>query len=439
MKLSLRNVGKLKEADIKIDAITVIAGKNDTGKSTISKSLYSIFNGFYKINKKMENEKKEEIQNQIAKLERLLRANESIIGFVEDGFVEDGFVSTGLNKREIANQIYNKFANNTEELSPNEILNILFDNGLKTITDKEKNKNLYLNEQNLLINEIIRLIKTNKNEHMQKIIQRQFNNEFFGQINNLYQKTNGKIKLNIKNEHINLLSNDNTIQIDKNNINIDIKVPYIDNSLVLENLQNIRFINDRYSNNHSQNLKKMLISQKETTAIKELSTEQRLDNILNIINNITPGKLVKSDWRQYAYEKNGIKFKLQNISDGIKIFIIIKTLIEKGYIQDNGTIILDEPEIHLHPEFQLILAELLVLLQKEFNLHILLSTHSPYFLKAIEVYSKKYETNDKCKYYLTKNISKTEAIAEDVTNKIDEIYKLLAEPYNTLHNLEENM
>lgn len=77
-----------------------------------------------------------------------------------------------------------------------------------------------------------------------------------------------------------------------------------------------------------------------------------------------------------------------NISTGMKSFIIIKTLLQNGSIDENGIIILDEPEIHLHPEWQLKFAEIIVLLQKEFGLNILLNTHSPYFLNAIEVYSK---------------------------------------------------
>lgn len=50
MKLKIKNVGILSKVDLEINGITVIAGENDTGKSTISKSLYAIFNGFYRIN-----------------------------------------------------------------------------------------------------------------------------------------------------------------------------------------------------------------------------------------------------------------------------------------------------------------------------------------------------------------------------------------------------
>lgn len=90
---------------------------------------------------------------------------------------------------------------------------------------------------------------------------------------------------------------------------------------------------------------------------------------------------------------------VRNLSTGLKTFVILKMLLTSGVIERNGTIILDEPEIHLHPEWQLLFAELIVLIQKEFGVHVLLNTHSPYFLNAIEVYTVKYGVDDKCKYY----------------------------------------
>ena len=57
MKISLNNIGKIKSADIEIGGIAVIAGENDTGKSTIAKSLYSIINAFYDIDEKIQQDK----------------------------------------------------------------------------------------------------------------------------------------------------------------------------------------------------------------------------------------------------------------------------------------------------------------------------------------------------------------------------------------------
>lgn len=42
MELHLKNIGTLQEANIKIDGLTIIAGENGTGKSTLSKALFAL-------------------------------------------------------------------------------------------------------------------------------------------------------------------------------------------------------------------------------------------------------------------------------------------------------------------------------------------------------------------------------------------------------------
>ena len=42
MKLKLNNIGIIDKADIKLDGLTVIAGENDSGKSTVGKVLYAL-------------------------------------------------------------------------------------------------------------------------------------------------------------------------------------------------------------------------------------------------------------------------------------------------------------------------------------------------------------------------------------------------------------
>ncbi len=49
MKLSLRNIGKIDDASVEIEGITVIAGENNIGKSTVGRVLFSVFHGFFDI------------------------------------------------------------------------------------------------------------------------------------------------------------------------------------------------------------------------------------------------------------------------------------------------------------------------------------------------------------------------------------------------------
>ena len=53
MELRIRNFAKILKADIKIDGITIIAGNNNIGKSTVGKILDAVFNATYDIDEKM--------------------------------------------------------------------------------------------------------------------------------------------------------------------------------------------------------------------------------------------------------------------------------------------------------------------------------------------------------------------------------------------------
>ena len=52
MKLSIENFAKIKRADIELNGITIIAGENDSGKSTVGKALAAMFSGFYNVNER---------------------------------------------------------------------------------------------------------------------------------------------------------------------------------------------------------------------------------------------------------------------------------------------------------------------------------------------------------------------------------------------------
>ena len=53
MNITIENVGKIRHADITIDGITVIAGENGSGKSTVGKALYAAFNSLHNSDEKI--------------------------------------------------------------------------------------------------------------------------------------------------------------------------------------------------------------------------------------------------------------------------------------------------------------------------------------------------------------------------------------------------
>ena len=83
------------------------------------------------------------------------------------------------------------------------------------------------------------------------------------------------------------------------------------------------------------------------------------------------------------------------------MFSIVKILLEKGELDSDTMLILDEPEAHLHPQWQNAFAEMAVLLVKELDVNILLTTHSPNFMLALDANMRKYGMAEKTNFYQT--------------------------------------
>ena len=99
-------------------------------------------------------------------------------------------------------------------------------------------------------------------------------------------------------------------------------------------------------------------------------------------------------------------------------------------------LVLDEPETHIHPRWQLRFAELLVEFAAD-GKNILLTSHSPYFIEAIKVFSDRHKLGDKTAFYLSeKTKSGSTSHIKEVTHDITPIFELFAEPYETLEDIQ---
>lgn len=418
MKLSIRNVGKLKEADVEINGITVIAGENNTGKSTIGKVLFSIFQSLYKLDDQIIREKRNTIKHNLELL--YVHATGSFFNNVEF--------------KEIIDEILIEGSKYDIEILKNKILEFISNNS-------EKTKNEIPEEP---VKRIFDLLKIPKKSFVLAILNRNFSNEFNNQITNIYTELVGNIKLKIQGKESFLSIENNIIKEIKNEHFLNTEIVYIDDPFILDDLTDELFVRNAIKNtdyntiyNHKNYLKYKLI-QKKGSLVDEIILNSKLEKFYLKLNELFEGDIILSNRGNYVYRRKnkGNELNLINLSAGLKSFAVLKMLFINNTLQENGTIILDEPEIHLHPEWQIKFAELIVLLQKEFKMHILLTTHSPYFLKAIQVYSKKYKISNKCKYYMSE-LDGEQAILVDKTNKTDDLFYKLAISFENLMNEEE--
>ena len=78
---------------------------------------------------------------------------------------------------------------------------------------------------------------------------------------------------------------------------------------------------------------------------------------------------------------------MKNTASGIKEIGIIQILLNHRKLKDNSFLIIDEPEVNLHPDWQVKFAEIIVFLAKRLNIHIYINSHSPMFIEAISIFS----------------------------------------------------
>ena len=272
---------------------------------------------------------------------------------------------------------------------------------------------------------------------MKEILGNRLKSEFHNQINNIRESSTGTLSLQMNSIVVTASICDNEVTelsgllVHKNN------AIYIDNPFAIDeaNLKPAQDFNMRSYDHKSHLLAFLSKKGNENSAINSIIVKSKLASVYEKLSKLVEGDLVFDTNGGYGQgiTKSKKILDVRNVSAGLKAFMIIKALLQNGSIEEKGTLILDEPEIHLHPAWQLLFAELIVLLQKEFNLHILLTTHSPYFLQAIEIYSEKHNVASKCRYYLAENHNDL-AVIRDVSDQTEQIYKLLSAPFQTLEN-----
>jgi len=134
----------------------------------------------------------------------------------------------------------------------------------------------------------------------------------------------------------------------------------------------------------------------------------------------------------YKDEKTNTSFDVKNVASGMKNMLVIQKLLQNGSLNRNSILLIDEPESNLHPEWQVKFAEILVLLNKELNIKIVINSHSPYFMRAVEVSLANYSLKDKGRFYVMNEDANGYFSTEDVTNNTDKIYEMLYKPLDYL-------
>jgi predicted ATP-dependent endonuclease of OLD family len=176
-----------------------------------------------------------------------------------------------------------------------------------------------------------------------------------------------------------------------------------------------------------------LFDERELTFAEQQQADLNKSIIAAIVEEVTHGHLKKNTngKMEFVDDRKGQKIEFSNMSSGLKIFAVIQKLLENSALQEGDILIVDEPEVNLHPQWQVVLAEIMVRVYKELGVYIVVNSHSPYFIRAIQVKMAEQECSLRGRYYFMEE-QRNEAICENVTGHIDRIYDALYQPLNML-------
>ena len=432
MRLKIHDFAKVKDADIIINGITVIAGENNTGKSTIGKVLYAVFNSLYNIDSKIEEQREKEIRDIINRNTRELYASmysENRISYISISQRFEEFLKEFLkellriDKESLTIEVYkeiimtksSKYGIKIKKQELNNLIEATYDN----IITRKKNDNYKI---------------------ALELIQRFFMQTFCDQVQCLkFSESTAEVSLKIKDRITEIKFKDNKCIEWSNTYNILHEAFFIDDPFVLDDANCMMRFSQGIIRRHLVEKIQEVDNDIMGGLFDAVSAKENLQDIYNILNQVTKGNILLQN-RQWGLSSEQLKenVNFENLSAGLKSFVLIKLLLEKGILKERDVLILDEPEIHVHPEWQLFYAEIIVLLQKKFELSIIVTTHSSHFLEAIEYYSKKHNVEDKCEYYLA-SLEEGLAIFENVTGSLNKIYKQMVTPSILLDQLKEKL
>lgn len=464
MKLKINNVGIIQNSEINISGLTVITGNNNSGKSTVGKVLSSIVSSTINLKEKAFREKVAYANNVVLRVSGLLFDNILFRNKRNREYLLFNFPIFG--KIMDYNFLYNSDFTSINELRDflielkKGIERIEYDVLLQNVNEKYKKSNSYEAFKNNkytcidMLNNLIEILYHDADllKYSSKKILDDLNNNFNEQIAPVkYPKSsielslkkndeiyydikisNGKINENcfFKNpfNHCFLINDVNVLDKLSQYIGVG-RNQYMHRYLVVDDFSDMRYIRENLNDRLLGALTEKL------TSFESQTYAQKYYKFIDYLSNSFSEEIVFVDGK-YVCKSNLLD--VRNLATGAKLFAIIKLLLEKGKIDNQTLIVLDEPENHLHPQWQLELAKLIVMMVKELDVKFVITTHSPSFLLALETYSKQFNMEDLTNYYFSElcdNHYNVEII--NVNLDKERIHYAINKPFIDINNLFE--
>ena len=400
LNFKIKDIGPVKKVDIDIGKINVVGGLNATGKSTVSKLLYCILKG--------------NIANRQDFAYSLIMP--SIRGVVKQ----------------------------SQDFELNELFN-LSDDEFLDIYNKVRNEIAHDSLSDYNWDEESRLNQIKKIERQMAVIEKNDNELYFSILRRTLTSEFSSVKFN---GTMNLRGVYNDIPFD---YDIDLRnrllknssihsffsvsdVNYIDSHSLLD-ITPSRLVNRR-KNERMMHILHSLYDDSEALEFLDEEFNEKIIEAEETINDLIRGRFESKNGKFTFISNEGHETFMEDTSSGIKQIGIIQILLANRKIKEDSFLIIDEPEVNLHPEWQIKFAEILCILAHDLNVHIYINTHSPLFIESMSIFSEYYYLKDESNFYLTEKQGNGFTFKSIANDDMGAVYENLSRPYDDLDEVK---
>ncbi len=459
-ELRIKNIGKLTDAKIRIGRFTVLAGPNNTGKSFVSKILYSLFNAMNANHAEVHinnltkpirsdlNELKSVIpimrsydKNSLAaslssKVEELEIGIEKLEILVKDSLIADfeeldKIIPELVSKVENMQEMPLDFRSSRKSMTGRETPGYpplfaveTFDRMKASIFDN-------MDAKKIIVSGIKHKISENliQNFQVPKISALRGREKASSEVDieniGKFEFSNGGIEFNIAHAGLRQLQQYS-------------KVIYLESPVYwkLKNALEDNRLYPRYLHNRRERISGVpgyfydLASALKYQYTGDMAFPELYERLTG--KDVIGGKIAISEGGDLSFQENGRNFSLPVTAMGIANLGILALLIERKVLDEGSFLFIDEPEAHLHPAWQVVMAESLFELAKG-GVNVVIATHSADILKFLEVAVKKnpeYEELVALNHFSHRGVIDGES---DFDIKLARIKQQLTKPFSDLY------
>ena len=424
MKLILENIGMLQQAEITLHKLCVIAGENDNGKSTIGKIVFCIVKAINRYREDLQESKEFWVSEKAEEIYFRLR---------------DALRPTSPEVLDVLRRI--RMSSRVRITAAEQLASL--DEAIKLVFS-QANFPLEAQHEVMVLRDEIQA-NLDKPENINQSIENAFNKVFASEFDAsllLQGATQGRIQL-FSND---LLLIDLMVMVDGVRLMGEVEpmalkdATFIESPLILNNhdvlarSQTLLDMDQRRSGRLGQPFTtlhtKDLFDKLRTPVLPFDAIKPDKANLSAEIQCIIDGEIVydRTD-RDFVFRRRGEAVSIKNTASGIKVFGLLQILVANEFVAKSTVLIFDEPENHLHPKWQLKLAQVLVKLVEK-GVYVVVSSHSPYLIEALKRDVDRAGLGAEARFALaeTKNIKDE--------NRLRDIFSVLAEPFEVFRKMD---